>query len=149
MNLEKINKSLNIWKDLIKTMGLNYEMIDISKFDESHPLYLKILRGGEIKEVKEEIKKPEQNITIQPVPEKEEQLDIRDVLSRANAINEILSDKVLKKEGDQYLFLEEKIKLFLEEELKSTLNLKKSNSFGLGQEEINFVKQLYKNTLKK
>lgn len=68
-------------------------------------------------------------------------------LEKANAINEILSKRILKQKGDLYEDLERDIRDFLNSKLGRLFGSK--DDFGLTQEEIKFYKTMYKKAIQK
>lgn len=72
-------------------------------------------------------------------------------LERANAINLILSKRIIKQTGEHYDFIEEQIRGFLNKMLDSLFSKDDSsaNLETLSQEEIKFYKALYKKMMSK
>lgn len=72
-------------------------------------------------------------------------------LERANAINHILSKRIIKQTGEHYDFIEDKIRHFLNSMLDSLFssNNDAAGLESLSQEEIKFYKALYKKIVNK
>lgn len=85
-----------------------------------------------------EVKKMEQEIT----PEQKR-------LMQANAINDVLSARILKKKGDFYDVVENKIRNFLNNELSVLIGMNASTKADFSPEEILFLKTLIKQAQKK
>jgi hypothetical protein len=72
-------------------------------------------------------------------------------LLQANAINEVLGGRVIKKKGEFFDSLENKVRLFLNQELATLLGLSKkveepkSQTNQLSMEEVSFIRTLIKN----
>jgi hypothetical protein len=69
-------------------------------------------------------------------------------LERANAINEILSKKILRSRGEAYETLENEIRGFLNSKLGQLLG-GATNDSGLTKDEVAFYRLMYKNAMKK
>ena len=70
-------------------------------------------------------------------------------LEKANAINEILSKRILKQKGDAYDSLEQEIRLFLNTKLGQLFGTNTTDqSLSLSKEEIVFYKTMFKRAMK-
>jgi thymidylate kinase len=66
-------------------------------------------------------------------------------LAEANAINEILTSRIVKKKGDHFDVIEEKIRYFLNNQLADLLGTGKNNQFeSFSKEEIEMLKAVVK-----
>jgi thymidylate kinase len=65
-------------------------------------------------------------------------------LAEANAINEILTGRIVKKKGDYFDSIENKIRSFLNSELSLLLGTNKDDDFNFSQEEIAMLKAVAK-----
>lgn len=94
-------------------------------------------------EVVEEIKQPElKKVEVEVTPEQKR-------LIQANAINDILSSRIIKKKGDFYDMIEGKIRNFLNNELSALIGMKNLDKSEFSPDEILFLKTLIKQAQKK
>ena len=152
LTLDKMAKALQIWKELITDVGSQYHYVDISDFDSNSEIYKKIMSipiNSPKKEAKVLDVNLDQEVEVNIENEETSTLNEQEILNQANIINEILSGKILKKNGEKFQFIEDKIKIFLQVELKTILNLKRQINYNLSNDEILFIKSLYKQTTKK
>jgi hypothetical protein len=147
------------WKRCVE----NNEPLTPSQFNSASGLFNDLVaQYGFVKKILEDFKEPEKTpepetkvkptVEEKPVEVKvEKELDLspeQKRLMQANAINDILSGRVVKKKGDFYDVVEGKIRTFLNSELAALIGMK-ADSQDFTQDEILFLKTLIKQAKKK
>jgi hypothetical protein len=127
----------------IKARSLYFQMAQKFNFESfTLPQFIKKNPGAEmfsdLNSNKESVQDKEIKITKTP-----EQLK----LEKANAINDILSKKILKCKGETYEDIEKDIRIFLNTKLGKLLG--NSSDTSLSEEEIKFYKKMYAKAMSK
>ena len=135
-------------RGLFSSMAQQYgfEKVTLQTFTKQFPDIKAILEQEKATILEEKtLQQPDEAVSEQPVKiSNNKQSPEQHKLEVANAINDILSKRILKVKGNVYDGIENEVRLFLNTKLGKLLGGTTLNEVNLTQEEIKFYKLMYK-----